>query len=364
MDCNGALKIDTGRLTGTGVAVASQGAAFPYNGSRFRFRCRFSDSNQELAVAFDAAKDGSGGVRVEVDGFGRLSLFEGPTRVVYADVPPLETGVDWFVEARFQGSGATAVLSRNNYASEVGASLQTTIKTEALKVTVAGTRTAATLAANGISPALDEVSLARCGVKPPKYTALFVDTFERADSTTLGSAELPASATWTSSGAEAKIVDGGLQVTSLATAHIPLATVPTNGLRVRVTIKAVSDFLWANVNYNASGKQGSPQASSGFWVWNDKTAVVTGIFPPANSEIQHTGKNLTSKTSYFVELNRDDSIANLTIREGSFAGPIRVVRDQLVTAPTDVGQFLWLGTTSGIQTTFFDDIRVDAYEVQ
>jgi hypothetical protein len=167
---SGTLAIDTGRLSGAGAAIVSQGTTFPYAGSRFRFRTRFTDSNQEVTAAFDAAKDGTGGVRIEVDGFGRLSLTEGKVVVAFTDLAPLDTGVDWFVEAIFKDTSATITLARSNYGSEKKADIQATLETDALKVNAAGAKTALTLASTGgIAPAVDELAFARCGVAPPDY---------------------------------------------------------------------------------------------------------------------------------------------------------------------------------------------------
>jgi hypothetical protein len=74
--------------------------------------------------------------------------------------------------------------------------------------------------------------------------------------------------------------------------------------------------------------------------------------------------SLTAGTSYFVELDRDDAIATLTIRKTSFNGEVVLVFPQTgLSAAQNVGEFFWLGTSSGLQTTAFEDIRVDNYEV-
>jgi hypothetical protein len=358
----GALKIDTGKLTGTGTAIVSQGTAFPYAGSRLRFRARFTDSNQQVTAAFDAAKDGTGGVRVTLDAAGKLTLTEGKIVVATANVPPLETGVDWFVETTFKATDADVVLSRNNYATEKSATSSFLLSTDALKVTAAGTKAAAVLTSTaGIAPALDELSFARCGAEPPELTPLFADSFDRADSAMIGKADFPANATWIASSASATLANGGLQVTGLATAHVPLATVPADGVRIRTTVRSVGDFLWADVSYNG----GSSDVDDifkvpGFWVWNEPTTVYTDIFGGLTTETKNPGKSLTAKTNYFVELDRDDPIATMIVRKTSFTGEIVLVVNQTgLSTAQNVGQFLWLGTESGVQTTLFDDIRVD-----
>jgi hypothetical protein len=367
----GMLKIETGRLSGTGTAIVSQGAVFPYAGSRVRFRARFTDSKQQITAGFAAAKDGTGGLRISVDAAGSLTVTEGETAVATGEMPPLESGVDWFVEATFKDSSARVLLSRGNYASENGATLTKALSTDALKVVAAGTKTVAALASSGgTSPSIDEISFSRCGVEPPDLTPILVDTFERADSTALGNADFPANLPWTAVpidpqyDPEVKIVDGGLQVSGLSSARLPLPTVPVHGLRVRTTIRADEDYLWADVNYNGGSSIKDITKYPGFWVWNAQDSVFTAIFGGLRNETKHSDTILNAGTSYFVELDRDDAIAILTIRKTSFSGEVVLVFPQTgLSEAQNAGEFFWLGTESGVQTTFFEDVRIDQYEV-
>jgi hypothetical protein len=359
----GALKIDTGKLSGTGTAIVSQGAAFPYAGSRLRFRARFTDSKQQVTAAFDAAKDGTGGVRVTLDAAGSLTLTEGAKAVGTTDVPPLESGVDWFVEATFKGASASVLLSRDNYASEKSATLTKSLATDALKVTAAGVKTVAVLAsAAGIAPSLDELSVARCGVTPPDLTPQLVDTFERADSTTVGHAEFPASSIWVTSGNTERIVGGALETEGLKTTTIPLK-VPTDGLRIRTTVRmadGASPGLWADVNYNdAAGQNGPP--GNGFWVWASPGdgKFYTTIFGGAQ-EMSHPVK-FTPGVAYFVELDRDGGVAVLTVRSQSYAGPILGTHSGTGLLPA-TGDHFTVGDAGG-GGTLFDEIRVESYLV-
>lgn len=366
----GALRISAGRLGGTGVAFVSQGTVFPYAGSRLRFRARFSDSKQKVTAAFDAAKDGTGGVRLTLDAAGSMTLTEGKIVVASTAVPPLDSGVDWFVEAAFKDTSASVSLSRNNYASEKEASLTETLTTDRLKITASGGKAVAELAsASGTSPEIDEISFARCGVEPPELTSLLIDTFERAASKALGNAEFPASASWVAvpadqqSDPEAEIVDGALEVTGLSSARIPLARLPLAGLRIRMTIRAVSESLWANVNYGAGETVDVVNQVPGFWVWNSQDSLYVSVFGGKARETKFNA-NLVSGTRYFVQLDRDETLATLTVRKTSFAGEVVVVFPQTDLPLTqNAGQFFWIGTSAGIQKTAFEDIRIDHYEV-
>jgi hypothetical protein len=86
------------------------------------------------------------------------------------------------------------------------------------------------------------------------------------------------------------------------------------------------------------------------------------IFRKGAQETAHHGKTFADGVDYFVEL---DGGAVLTIRTGSFNGPLYVVNEQSgLGAAQNRGDTFWLGTSSGVQTTAFEDIRVDVYPTQ
>jgi len=361
----GTLRLDTGRLSGAGTAIASQGAAVPYAGSRLRFRVRFTGSDQHVTAAFNAANDGSAGVRVTVASAGILSLTEAKVAVENTEFSPLEAGVDWFVEATFSGAGAEVSLARDNYGAEALARIESTLSTDALKLTATGTSAVAVLASeSGIAPSLDELSLSRCGVPAPEYQPLLVDTFERSDSTTVGKAESPAASTWKTSGAAVRIVDGALE-TKGGNATIPLK-VSTSGLRVRTTIRMVdgaNPFLWADVNYNVqAGMHGS--AFPGFWVFGGLTGYFnTGIFAEVDNDPKHNVA-LSADVPYFVQLDRDGDFAVLTVRTQSFTGPILAIEaNRGLTGKPDTGSFFTVGDEGG-DGTRYDELRLDSYTGQ
>jgi hypothetical protein len=365
----GGLEIDTGRLTGIGSAAVGQGASFSYDGLRLRFRTRFSDSAQSTAVAFNGARNDVIGAYVTLDASGKLRLSEGEEVAGEESLAPLDTGVDYFVEAQMVGATAAVTVSTKNYGSEPQAAILATLEVSGLQASASGVKTVVELIGNGLGPAVDELSVARCGLEPPAYTNLFLDTFERADSATLGSAEFPSNATWTPSGDNAKIVGGALEVSELARAAAPLKTVPANGLRIRATLRSSGSAFWADVNYNTvADLEASNISHPGFWVWanNTTTAPYTSVFlGDANSERKHDGKTLAANTDYFAELNRDDGAAVLTVRTGSFTGPVHLIDvESGLTAGQNTGQFIKLSTESGTSTTWFDDIRVDHYVVE
>jgi hypothetical protein len=361
---SGSLAIDTGRLTGVGTAVVSQARSFPYVGTRLRFRARFSDSSQEVTVAANAADDGAAGIRVTLTASGELVLSEGASARGQAAFDPLDTGVDWFVEAELDGASARVTLASGSYGKE--SSTIATIETDALKQTAQGVRAAVRLDSQvGIAPTVDELSIARCGVAAPEYEAKFVDTFERANSATIGKAELPATATWLDPSATFKIVDGALQSSGeLQIASILLPEqVALTGLRIRTSVKAVTGgngpYLWADVNFNvAQGVRGISE--QGFWVWGDSidSWFYTGIFP-GGGEVKHDPG--TETDVYFVQFDRDGDAAVITVREQSFEGPILGVQFKgALKATPNPGGYLTVGDEGG-NGTRWEDIRMDVY---
>ena len=362
---NGALEIKSARLQGVGTAIVSQGSAFPTDGARIRFRARFTDSKQTVTVAANTAADGAGGLRVTLDAAGELIVGEGQAVRGQSSLEPLESDVDWFVEVVFKGTEAAATVSAKNYPGGAGSQLKAELNATGLKGTTAGLKASVRLDSEaGISPALDELSIARCGAEPPAYEAKLIDTFERANSASLGKAEFPANTTWVTADPEIKIVDGALQTAgNLKASSVPLE-VTLAGLRIRTTVRAVSSgnspFLWANVNFNVP-KEATGLPAQGFWVWGGPTEAkfYTGLFT-GGGELGHNG-SASPAEKYFVQMDRDGDAAVIAVRSQSFEGPILGAQfaDKLMPNAYP-GTYLTVGDAGG-DGTRFEDIRVDNY---
>lgn len=361
---SGGLEIDSGRLTGLGRASVGQGGPLPYDGLRLRFRARFTDSGQAVIVEINGAREELIGLSVTLDSTGSLLIREGDNVAAERTLAPLETGSDLFVEAAFVESSAEVTVARGNYGSESQADIAATLSGEGLQLAASGVRTAVELqGAGALAPSLDELSLDRCGLPPPSYENLFLDNFERADSTALGAADFPIDADWTTSGPSARIIDGALEVSSLASATVPLETVSGDGLRIRATLQPTTASHWLDLNYNASSSADDhPLLHHGFWIWGDSAATYSKIFLGNMAmETKHEGVALLAGEDYFVELNRDDGSGLLTVRSGSFSGPIIVVNaDDGLVSTDDAGEYLRL-STSGSVATRFGDVRIDRY---
>jgi hypothetical protein len=277
---SGSLAIESGRLTGAGIATVSQGVVFPYAGSRMRFRARFTDSDQQVTVAFGAETNGSGGVRLTLDSAGSLVLTEGTGEVARRNVAPLESSIDWYVEAVFDGGSAEISVSEGNYGSEGTASATATLSTDALDGGAKGNKLIAELSSGGEFPPPSMRFPSRVAVsKRQGYERLFVDTFERADSSSLGNAELPATSTWRKAESDTTaITSGALEIEQLSTVDIDQAAqLPLDGLRARVVFASKHLNSWLTFKFNKPNT--SPSASDlGFWAWGDVKGVYTAVF--------------------------------------------------------------------------------------
>jgi hypothetical protein len=358
------LTLASGRLTGTGTAVVTQGTTFSYAGTRLRARVRFTDADQEVAFAVNTAADGAGGLRVTVSALGELVLSEGQASRGQASFDPLATGQDYFVEVAVDGADAVATLASGNYA-KVG-SIVATVATQSLLKSAKGARASVRLdSQSGVSPNVDELSVARCGGAAPSYDALLVDNFQRADSTTLGSPQTPANKSWASSGDSVRIVDGSLEVKGIKSATIAVA-LPIKGLRLRTAVKMVGGgsnvFMWADVNYNTPS-HGHGVSYPGYWVWGPPNDYhYLGIFRGDGYETKYVVP-LAASTAYYAELNRDEDVAVLTLRSQSFSGPILSAFFNHGIESENPGSYFTVGDEGG-DGTRFDEIRADAFKFE
>jgi hypothetical protein len=365
----GSLSLEVEMLTGDGRATFSQGVALPYSDARLRFRAHFTGAEQMVTAAFDAGGDGAGGVRVTVDAAGRLLLTEGTTVVGQHEVAPLEIGVDYFVEATFEGETAVVSLARGGFASSVKGKLEATLSTGGLKGTAAGTNAVAELKGGLVSPAIDDLSFARCGVPAPQYTAKFVDAFERDDSTNLGHADVPVTGVWQKKDQDAA---GGAVIQSRAVLLETLDTiwadqggqVSLNGTRVRIAFSTKAPSSWISVYFN---KPTTSYLSTdlGFSLGGDENkGLYTRLFAGKKmADTLHPSVHFAAGKKFAAQVDFDSGIAVLTLRSDGFDGPILLVEEERGLLPT-VGTLLMLTTASPFEDsgTLVDEIRVETYE--
>ncbi|RYZ02598.1 MAG: hypothetical protein EOO73_31120 [Myxococcales bacterium] len=361
----GGVAIADERLTGAGTAIVGQGRRFALESARLRFRARFTAAAQQAAVAVNAAADGSGGVRLAVHASGKIVLSEGIQIVAESSVGALKTGSDYFVEARFQDSGTEVVLSTVSYGSEGDSVNKGMLSAGPWLATSSGFKTSVNLSGSpGADPSIDDLAFSECGADAAAYEPVFVDTFERPDSTSVGTPDLPATHAWTASSSAARIVGGALELSQLASARVLVNDLPLDGLRIRATVSMVG-MLWMDINYNVAHDMTTAIVAQGFWVWGPQSdATFASIFRGAPSPETFAGTTFVDGQPYFVQFDRDGGVGSLTVRSGSYAGPIISTQTDPSLLDTDsTGKYLRVATETGIETatTRIEELRVDRY---
>jgi hypothetical protein len=345
---SGDMKLQAGRLSGAGTAIASQGLSFGYDGLRLRFKARFTDSSQQVKVALNAHDDGSKGLVLGVSASGRVVLLENDVERASATLNPLAIDRDWFVQCTVQDSTATVRISDTNYQEPASSPRPAAIERATVSQTAVGKQIAIALISAGNLPvAVDELFVSRCGLSPPVYQPIFRDTFQRNDSSVLGPAELPASSAWTG-GAGVSIARGMLYFTGFQgdTARAPIESSAVNvGVRLRYAFYSTvaENQFSVFVAYNSTTSLEAP----GFQI-GTKDETSTSIMVNGTGSIHPFV--LATRVQYFAQVDMQGRIAVLTLRTGDYAGPILAIQpgqgtaeipttadDIMVSATRDVG---------------------------
>lgn len=192
-----------------------------------------------------------------------------------------------------------------------------------------------------------------------------MDTFERADSSSLGNAELPAASTWRKAESDTTaITSGALEIEQLSTVDIDQAAqLPLDGLRARVVFAPKHLNSWLTFKFNKPNT--SPSASDlGFWAWGDVKGVYTAVFAGNKTpELLHTGVKFSAGATFYAELNVDSGVGVLTLRTARFSGLIVAAHTERGLLPT-AGKLLVFQTSNGIdgQGTLIDEVIVESYQ--
>lgn len=259
------------------------------------------------------------------------------------------------------------MVSKGSYGSESGADVLTRNSTAAWNSASSGLKTSVTLTGGGTPVVFDDLAVAQCGAPPTVYEPVFVDTFERPSSSALGTADFPSSSAWIASSDEVRIVDGALQLRLLSGAKVLVQGMPMDGLRLRAILSAKGGNLWANVHYNVAADLPDVLTSyQGFWIWGgaDGSGTYAEIFRGDPSPEKFLGTAFFDDTSYFVQLDRDDGVAVLTVRTASYEGPVLSTQTDQALAPSDsTGEYLRVSTSTGSEgvETLVQEIRADRY---
>jgi hypothetical protein len=354
---SGTLTTQSGaaRSSGNSLAVASQGKAFDVVGTRVRFKLGFAKAEQTVTMHMNADSEGTGGLAIRVAGdTGETTVSVRDLALATKAFGALVAGTPHFVQVTlFEGSLA-ATLSTGNYAGVPGAIELGTLMLDQLGSTPNGTYAAIEL--NGTGTTIDDLSLAVCGVSPPKYEALLRDTFTRAASASPGKPELPAASTWNSllgTGAKVNIGANELLISQGASIYADQRQhYAGSGLRFRSSAKFAS-LGWFVLHFNAKADGGGNPL--GFDLWRETDSNIF-IESPGATGGQGGGRfpfALGVDSYYFMQFDVDGDAAVATMRTGSYEGPIMFGSywDGLVDPP--VAQ-----TTLSVGNTWSSDLAI------
>jgi hypothetical protein len=321
----GNLEILGARLSGKGTATAFQGEAFGYDGLRLRFKGRFTDPGQFVGVAVNSRSDGGMGLRIDVMAKGTVLLTENGVERGVTTLRPLALDRDWFLELRVGASRVTVRLGDVNYPDQTGSVTLASIESAPVANSAAGEYLSVALnGAAELPSSLDEVSVARCARIPPNYQPILNDTFERPDSPALGHAEFPPTSAWSTQSTAVSIVRRTLYFADTDGGPDGIAaTVPFDGysmdagIRLRFAFRSDSDLpqFYVAAIYNVSVTLNAPTFTISS---NDGRSIDLG----AGSASRNFAEAIASPDPHYVQVDLQGDIAVLTLRTGSYAGPI------------------------------------------
>ena len=358
---SGTFTTSSGRAstTGTSVAIASQGGTLGYAGTRLRFKFSLASLEHAVSAAFNSDVQGLNGLGVRVSGgTGALSVSEKGRLLGSVELGALEVDTDYYVNLGITGTEGRAELSTINFAGVPGSVAVGGLSVDGLAQDTTGTF--ASMALEGTGTTLDLLSVARCGVAAPNYTALLVDNFDRADGTTLGGPQIPTAATWTRTSETYPIEIGSntLVVSGPTGVRTQTEHYQNRGLRIRATTK-FGDQGWLVISYN---ELNSGEASNGFDLWreNDTTVFVEYRRSEDWSRAPFT---LDFDTFYYIQFDVDADVGVVTVRSTGYDGPILFAFfaggfSEAPPAQTDV---VLSNTGASNASLTIDELRIDRY---
>jgi hypothetical protein len=321
---SGALAILNGRLSGKGIATASQGVAFEYDGLRLRYKVRFTDTSQYVGVAVNSERDGTRGLRVDVMANGKVILIENGVQRGTTTLSPLAIDRDFYLELRVEASRANVRLADVNYPGETGSVPLATVENAPVANSAAGTYLSIALSSPAELPSsIDELFVARCGMAPPEYQPILSDQFDREDSSLLGNAEYPPTAAWSTRSTAVSI---GRRMLYFFEPDGGEATVPIephsmeDGIRMRFAFRTGFDgqqFL-VGALYNFSTTTNAPA----FTIRSHDGASTQIAVGNSHSNLPVT---ITGQISYYVQVDLQGDACVLTLRTVDYAGPIKAI---------------------------------------
>lgn len=368
----GSASVDGERLVtiGDSTLVSSHGGELPVDGLRLRWSVLFGDPDNSAAIGFNADVSGGGGLGTSLRASdGELALLESGADLEAQVLGQLRVGTEYFLELEIWGDTATLWLSTGNYATIPGAGLMATIEGVPVREATAGRWVSAHLTDSGSgSPAVDDIEVARCDVAPPEYEVVFADTFNRPNNPTVGNAELPNTSVWNEHTAEADIQSNRLRMregynTGIRAPAADAVGVDQVRLRAVVSWAQTTNFGWPSVGW---GVNGAPMSDPriGFTLWNDGSdghIIVAGY--GGGIETAFANQAFAANTDYYVEVAVEGNYGVVTVRTGSFSGPVYAATgDDDIVAPPATNDDVTIQNVGGVDSTiYFDEVQLARY---
>jgi hypothetical protein len=345
------------------TVVASQGDVIPKEGVRLRFEVSFQHADNEVEVGING--DDAGAVTTSVilrAADGAFVVNDGGVDAAAMSIGPLEIGVPYFVELELDAAGGVARLATSDYAVVPGSTIVAELELGGLGAANVGRFTSATVVPSaGMSPRVEAVSVARCGVQPGEWSDVLVDEFERA---ALEGPDHPDGSTWTGDASGMSMSGGGVRIDGFTIGVQAAAEAPIGNdhARLRAIVRFQQTTSWPSLYWGVTATHDAGEPRLGFVLWNneDDGQIIVQSYG-AGTELAHVGNPYEEGTAYYVEMSVDGDYAVCSVRTESFAGPVKfAVADDSATAPPRTSGYVGFGNSGG-EAYFIDEMRLSQY---
>jgi hypothetical protein len=208
-----------------------------------------------IALARDRSRSRAGAVTTSVilrAADGAFVVNDGGVDAAAMSVGPLELGVAYFVELELDATGGVARLSTSDYAVVPGSAIVAELELGGLGAANVGRYTSASVVpSGGMSPRVEAVSVARCGVQPGDWTDVLVDEFERA---ALEGPDLPDGSVWAGDATGMSMGGGAVRIDGF-TIGVQAATeapIGNDHSRLRAIVRFQQTTSWPSIYWGVT----------------------------------------------------------------------------------------------------------------
>jgi len=349
----------------TSTVVASQGDILPKEGVRLRFQVSFHHADNRVEVGFNGDDTGVATTSVILRAAdGAFVITDGSADAAAMLVGPLELGIEYFVELELDVGGGVARLAINDYAIAPGSTIVAELDLGGgLGAANLGRYTSATVVpSGGLSPRIEEVSLARCGLQPGGWTDVLVDEFDRA---ALQGPDLPDTSVWTGDATGMTMGGGAVRLDDAFTIGVQAATqteIGNDHARLRALVRFQQATAWPTLYWGVTATHGAADPEFGCVLWNngDEGRIIVQSYN-AGTELPDVGRPYETDTPYYLEMSVDGDYAVCSVRTESFAGPVKfAVADDSAAAPAGTAGYAGFGNSAS-GSYYIDEMRLSRF---